>query len=387
MNDFAALQAEMTDWRRALHAQPEFGFEERETAAFVASKLRAFGLDEVIEGVGGTGVVGSLSRGAGNRAIALRADMDALRIAEQGACVWRSERPGLMHACGHDGHTAMLLGAAKRLSQQGGFDGVVRFVFQPAEEWGRGARAMLDDALRKRFPFDEIYGLHNMPGLATGAFRTRAGALMAAEDNFEIELKGIGGHSSRPHAICETMLAACALVVNLQTIVSRRLDPADTAVLSVTELKTDGARNVLPGNARILGDVRHFDPAISARVEQEMRRLAEGAALAHGLHATVKYTHEFVPLINDPGLSEEMLAAARDALGSERVAFAEAPITASEDFAAFLAEVPGAFAFLGNGLESAPLHNPAYDFNDAILIEGVKFYEALTRRRLSEKGG
>jgi hippurate hydrolase len=245
--DLNALEQEMTAWRRDLHAHPEFGFEEKRTSAFVAAKLREFGLDEVAEGVGGTGVVGTLKRGSGNRAIALRADMDALRITGQGTQDYRSQNPGTMHACGHDGHTAMLLGAAKLLAEEGGFDGTVRFVFQPAEEWGKGALAMLADGLMERFPFEEIYGLHNMPGLAVGHFQTRVGPIMSAEDNFEIVLKGVGGHAARPQWGNEVLVAACATVMNLQTIVSRRLSPTDIGVVSVTELVTDGTRNALPG--------------------------------------------------------------------------------------------------------------------------------------------
>jgi hippurate hydrolase len=249
MRDWRAIQGEMMAWRHELHANPEFGFEEKRTAAFVAAKLRTFGMDEVVEGVGGTGVVATLTRGKSNRAIALRADMDALRITEQAARSYSSTIAGTMHACGHDGHTAMLLGAAKTLAEDGGFDGTVRFIFQPAEEWGKGALAMIEDGLLERFPFEEIYGLHNMPGYPVGEFRTRVGALMLAEDNFEIVLKGVGGHASRPHSGQETMVAGAALVMNLQTIVSRRLDPTETAVVSVTEFITDGTRNVLPGTA------------------------------------------------------------------------------------------------------------------------------------------
>src|ERR1700754_4662627 len=226
------LHRDMIAWRHDLHAHPEFGFEEKRTSAFVAAKLREFGL-EVAEGIGGTGVVGTLTRGSGNRAIALRADMDALRIAEQGSLGYRSQTPGTMHACGHDGHTSMLLGAAKMLAAEGGFDGTVRFIFQPAEEWGRGALAMLDDGLLQRFPFEEIFGLHNWPGMPAGHFGTRPGALMGAEDNFEIRLDGRGGHASRPHAGREVMVAACATVMNLQSIVSRRTNPTNVAVVSV----------------------------------------------------------------------------------------------------------------------------------------------------------
>ncbi|WP_439627388.1 M20 aminoacylase family protein [Shinella sp.] len=379
--DRNALHAEMTAWRRDLHAHPEFGFEEKRTAAFVAAKLREFGLDEVVEGVGGTGVVGTLKRGAGNRAVALRADMDALRIPEQGDRAYRSQNPGVMHACGHDGHTVMLLGAAKMLAEEGGFDGTVRFIFQPAEEWGKGALAMLDDGLMQRFPFDEIYGIHNMPGLPVGHFETRPGAFMSAEDNFEIVLQGVGGHAARPHWGNEVLVAACALVTNLQTIVSRRLSPTDVGVVSVTELITDGTRNALPGLARVLGDARSFRPEVSASIEKQMRIIAEGTALAHNVTVTVAYTREFVPLLNDAALVEEAFAVARSILRPDDVRLAAEPMTGSEDFAHFLAHVPGCFVFLGNGRESAPLHNPTYDFNDEGLLHGADFHAGMIRRR------
>jgi len=380
--DPETLKREMTAWRRDLHAHPEFGFEEKRTAAFVAAKLREFGLDDVAEGVGGTGVVGTLKRGCGNRAIALRADMDALRISEQSSATYRSGNPGVMHACGHDGHTAMLLGAAKLLAREGGFDGTVRFIFQPAEEWGRGAQAMLDDGLMQRFPFDEIFGLHNMPGLPIGHFETRAGPVMSAEDNFEIVLKGLGGHAARPHSGNETLVAACALVINLQTIVSRRLSPADIAVVSVTELITDGTRNALPGLARILGDARSFRPEVSAQIERQMRIIAEGTAAAYSVTAEVNYTREFVPLSNDAELVEAAFAAAKSVFESGNIAVAREPMTASEDFARFLDHVPGCFVFLGNGEASAPLHNSSYDFNDDGLVFGASFHAAIARQRL-----
>ncbi|TRC76384.1 amidohydrolase [Mesorhizobium sp. WSM4310] len=380
--DPETLKREMINWRRDLHAHPEFGFEEKRTAAFVAAKLREFGLDDVAEGVGGTGVVGTLKRGTGNRAIALRADMDALRISEQSSAPYRSGNPGVMHACGHDGHTAMLLGAAKLLAGEGGFDGTVRFIFQPAEEWGRGALAMLDDGLMQRFPFDEIFGLHNMPGLPVGHFETRAGPVMSAEDNFEIVLRGFGGHAARPHSGNETLVAACALVTNLQTIVSRRLSPADIAVVSVTELITDGTRNALPGLARILGDTRSFRPEVSAAIERQMRTIAEGTAAAYNIAAEVNYTREFVPLHNDAELVEAAFAAAKKVFDPGNVAVAREPMTASEDFARFLDHVPGCFVFLGNGEASAPLHNSSYDFNDDGLVFGASFHAAIARQRL-----
>lgn len=383
--DRDALIREMTGWRRDLHAHPEFGFEEKRTAAFVAAKLREFGLDDVTEGVGGTGVVGTLKRGSGNRAIALRADMDALRITEQSTAAYRSQNPGIMHACGHDGHTTMLLGAAKLLATEGGFDGTVRFIFQPAEEWGKGALAMLDDGLMQRFPFDEIFGLHNMPGLPIGHFETRAGPIMSAEDNFEIVLKGIGGHAARPHSGNETLVAACALVTNLQTIVSRRLSPADISVVSVTELITDGTRNALPGLARILGDARSFRPEVSAEIERQMRIIAEGTAAAYNVSAKVTYTREFVPLQNDAELVDEAFAAAKRVLAD--VGVAAEPMTGSEDFARFLDHVPGCFVFLGNGEASVPLHNSSYDFNDDGLLHGTNFHAAIVRQRLGGEAG
>ncbi|MER8806090.1 M20 family metallopeptidase [Mesorhizobium australicum] len=381
--DRDVLKLEMTGWRHDLHAHPEFGFQEERTAAFVAAKLREFGLDDVAEGVGGTGVVGTLKRGSGNRAIALRADMDALRISEQSAAPYRSGNPGIMHACGHDGHTAMLLGAAKLLAEEGGFDGIVRFIFQPAEEWGKGALAMLDDGLMQRFPFDEIFGLHNMPGLPIGHFETRVGSVMSAEDIFEIVLRGLGGHAARPHSGHETLVAACALVTNLQTIVSRRLSPADISVVSVTELITDGTRNALPGLARILGDARSFRSEVSAEIECQMRIIAEGIATAYNVAAEVNYTREFVPLRNDAELVDAAFAAAGTVFERGNIAVAREPMTASEDFARFLDHVPGCFVFLGNGEASAPLHNSSYDFNDDGLLFGANFHVAIARQRLA----
>lgn len=377
-----AFWAELRAWRRDFHAHPEFGFEEHRTSRLVAERLRGFGLTDVVEQVGGTGVVATLTRGSGRRAIALRADMDALRIDEQGDRPYRSRHPGVMHACGHDGHTTMLLGAAKILAAEGGFDDTVRFIFQPAEEWGKGALAMLSEGLMERFPFDEIYGLHNLPGLPVGAFRAGAGPVMSAEDNFEIVLRGVGGHASRPQAGREVLVAACALVLNLQTIVSRRVAPTDTAVVSVTELVTDGTRNVLPGTARTCGDARSFRPEVSAAIETEMRRIAEGTASAYGLACAVTYTRAFVATINDPGATAAALASAETVLGSRNVRAAGEPDTASEDFARFLEHVPGCFGFIGNGEGSKPLHNPEYDFDDDALPHGTRLFVQLVRDRL-----
>jgi hippurate hydrolase len=243
---------------------------------------------------------------------------------------------------------------------------------------------MMSDGLFERFPFDEVYGIHNMPGLPIGHFETKAGAFMSAEDNFEITLTGVGGHAARPHWGNEVLVAACALVTNLQTIVARRIDPADIGVVSVTELITDGTRNALPGTARILGDARSFNSEISERIEKQMRVIAEGTALAYNVQAGVTYTREFVPLLNDPVLAEEAMTVLAELLGSANVRVTDKPMTGSEDFARFLSRVPGCFVFLGNGRDSPPLHNPSYDFNDEGLVHGMRFHAGIARRRLAQ---
>ena len=374
---------QLTEWmikaRRELHQNPEIAFDERQTADFVARTLRSFGV-EVTEGVGGTGVVGTLKLGTSNRSIGLRADMDALRITEANTNAWASRNQGLMHACGHDGHTTMLLGAAHLLAAEGGFDGTVRFIFQPAEEKGVGAQAMLDDDLLSRLPFEEIYGIHNMPGIQVGHVEVRPGAIMAAEDNFKIVLHGKGGHASSPHWGSETLVPACSLVLDLQTIVSRRLNPSHTAVVSVTEFITDGTRNVLPGVTEIRGDVRSFDPNVSEQIENEMHRLASGKAAQYGINMEMHYSRECLPVINDQMLCRDVIAASESV--SVHVSGSCAPTTASEDFARFLKHVPGCYFFIGNGNNSAPLHNPSYDFNDAALLHGAQIHREIVRLRL-----
>jgi hippurate hydrolase len=365
-------------WRRHLHAHPETGFAEHATAAFIAERLRGFGL-EVTEGVGGTGVVGTLRRGGG-RAIGLRADMDALLIEEATNLPWRSRNPGRMHACGHDGHMAALLGAARRLAGEGGFAGTVHFIFQPAEEHGRGMQAMLADGLLTRFPIEEAYGIHNMPGMKLGAFATRAGPLMAAEDNFEITVAGKGVHAARPHMGVDPILAGSAIVLALQQIVARRLDPVDPAVVSVTEFITDGTRNVIPTTVRIKGDARSYRPETSAAIEAELRRIAEATALDHGARADVGYTREFIPTVNDAAATAHALGAARGRF--ESVDADCPPLMGSEDFAHLLTLVPGNFAFIGNGTDCAPLHNPGYDYADAALAGTIDYLVALARARL-----
>ena len=377
----AELIGEMSRWRQHLHQHPEFGFEEVQTAAFISEKLHSFGFTEIASGVGGTGVVATLRSGQSNRAIGFRADMDALRITETGTPPYASQNPGVMHACGHDGHVAMLLGAAKALKENDDFDGVIHFIFQPAEEWGKGMSAMLDDGLLDRFGMEEAYGIHNMPGIPVGHYATRSGAFMAAEDNFAITITGSGGHASRPHDSNDALLAACATVTALQNIVSRHIDPSQLAVVSVTELLTDGTRNAIAGSATILGDTRSYDASVSQKIEAAMRRIANGVAQANDCNATIDYTREFVPLSNDPKLTQYAATAASNI--SQHVDAHTPRIGASEDFARLTTHIPGNFMFIGNG-DSAVLHNAAYDFNDAALPYGAGYFVELAKTRLSK---
>jgi amidohydrolase len=382
MMDRTSFIADLTAWRRRLHQHPEFGFEEKETARFVVEKLKSFGITEIAEGIGGTGVVAAIRRGTGSKIIALRADMDALRISEQTNLPYASRHAGIMHACGHDGHTTILLGAAQTLVTDGGFDGTVLFVFQPAEEWGQGMKAMIRDGLGSRYPFDEIYGLHNKPGLAVGHLETRAGAFMAAEDNFRITVRGSGGHASRPHQCHDAIVCASAIVIEMQTIVARAIDPSELAVVSVTEIGSDGTRNAIAGEAFVDGDCRSFDPAVSEAIEATMRRIAAGIASAHGCTVDVDYKRVFVPVLNDPAATTYAIAAAQEVFGDVNVSNDAARMGASEDFAQALMMKPGCFVNIGNG-DSAVLHSPHYNFNDEALIHGVNFFTTLVRQRLA----
>ena len=371
---------EIAGWRHQLHAMPEVGFSEYKTSAFVAERLAAFGL-EVTRGIGGTGVVGTLRRGEG-RSISLRADMDALAIPEAGSVPYASQHEGRMHACGHDGHMAILLGAAQLLSRSGEWSGTVHFVFQPAEEHGQGAKAMLADGLLQRFPMDEIYGLHSMPGLPEGQFATRAGGIMASEDNFVIGIQGRGAHAARPHMSIDPMVIGAELVLALQSIVARNLDPTDQAVVSVTEFLTDGTRNVIPGRVTLKGDTRSYAPQVQALIEARMGQLARGICAAHGAACTFEYTHEFEPTVNAPQCLPAVLEAAASVAAPGMVDGDCRPVLASEDFGAFLQVLPGNYLFLGSGTDALPLHNPCFDFNDRLLEPGARYFAALARLRL-----
>lgn len=365
--------------RRAFHRTPELGFEEHATKAEIARLLRSFGL-EVHEGVG---VIGVLKRGTGNRAIGLRADMDALPITETSSHDYISGTRGVMHACGHDGHMTMLLGAAARLAQDAGFDGTAVFIFQPNEEHGLGAQAMINEGLLDRFPIDEVYAIHNLPGAPVGQISTRVGQICASESLFDIVIHGQGGHASMPHVGRDALTIGAEIVQALQTIVSRKLAPGAGAVVSVTEFLTDGQRNVLPGMATLKGDVRARLPEDRVAVEGFMRQLAVGIGAAHGVQIDVGFATEFIETINAAEPVQAVVKAART-LGFETVPNRD-PMSFSEDFAHFCAAVPGCFLLLGNGEtgpNGKPLHASDYDFNDALLPIGRDFWTQLVRDRL-----
>ena len=371
--DFDQLAAGLIELRRDLHAHPELGYEERRTAEVVATRLRAAGI-EVETGIGGTGVVGTLRRGSGSRSVGLRADMDALPLDELGEVPHRSRHAGRMHACGHDGHTTMLLGAAEVLARYGRFSGTVRFIFQPAEEQGAGARAMIDDGLLERFPIDEAYALHNWPGLGVGELHVREGAMMAGADTFEIRITGRGGHAAFPHQALDVIVAGSALVQALQTLVARAVDPTQPAVVSVTKFDAGRTTNVLPEHADLAGTVRTFSCDLQEQIENGMRRVCEGVAAAHGVTLSLDYRRGYPPTVNAHGPVEACRYAARATLGEAAVRSDLPPSMGAEDFAFIAQAVPACYAWIGNGTDTARLHNPRYDFNDAVLPHGVRFW-------------
>ena len=365
--------------RQAFHQAPELGFRETRTKARIADLLRGWGL-EVHEGAG---VVGILRAGRGNRAIGLRADMDALPIEEASAHAYVSQNPGVMHACGHDGHMTMLLGAAQALAADLGFSGTVVFLFQPNEELGLGAKAMLDEGVLDRFPIEEVYAIHNLPGAPVGQMSTRHGLICSSESLFEITITGQGGHASMPQSGRDTITIGAEIVQALQTIVSRKLAPGAGAVVSVTEFLTDGQRNVLPGHATLKGDVRARTPEDRDRIEAFMRQIAQGVSSAHGVDVGVNFNTEFIETINAPVPVDAASRAARQ-VGLDTIPDRQ-PMSFSEDFAHFCAAVPGCFILLGNGEtgpHGQPLHSNDYDFNDALLPIGIELWTALVRDRL-----
>jgi len=382
----APLHAEMTAWRRDIHAHPELGFQESRTANLVADRLESFGLD-VVRGVGRTGMVGTLRAGSTARAIGLRADMDALPITESNTFEHRSRHAGVMHACGHDGHTAMLLGAAAHLARTRRFDGVVHFIFQPAEEGLGGARAMVDDGLFERFPCEAIFGMHNRPSLAVGRFAVRAGPMMAGGAFFDIRVTGKGTHGARPEAGVDAALAAAQIAVSLQSIVARNVAPVDTAVLSVTRLHAGDAYNVIPQSAELGGTVRAFSRDVMRGVETAMRRVATNTAAAFGAAAEVDFRELFAPTVNDAAEADFAARICSELVGADHVERQPPLIMASEDFSFMLERVPGCYLNIGNGAGEGgcEVHNPGYDFNDAALPLGAAFYARLVETRLAAR--
>ena len=379
----AAITPEVVGWRHRIHANPELGFHEHVTACFVAEQLRSFGL-EVHEGIGGTGVVGVLRGGSGRRAIGLRAELDALPIVERSGRPYASRNDGVMHACGHDGHTAMLLGAAKLLSQQPDFDGVLHFIFQPAEENEGGSMRMIEDGLFDRFPMEAVYAVHNWPGLPVGTIATRVGPMMAAVDNFELRFVGTGAHAAMPHLGDDPILAAGEFIGSVQRIVSRAVDPQTPLVVSMTQMHGGNVGNVVPGEVRLQGTCRFFEPALSELCEQRIGEVANGIASAHRLGAEVDYKRGYPPMINTAEPVDRAVAAALSVMGSDNVMTEFAPSMGCEDFAYMVRAVGGAYTWVGTG-EARPgegLHGDRYDFNDEIVPIVLRYWVNLARQEL-----
>jgi hippurate hydrolase len=385
LDNIRAFQEEMTSWRRDFHAHPEIGFEEERTSASVAAKLQEFGC-EVHRNVGRTGVVGVLRAGNAPQSIGLRADMDALPIVEANDLPYRSQNPGRMHACGHDGHTTMLLGAARYLAATRNFDGTVHFIFQPAEEGLGGAKAMLADDLFERFPCDFVYGMHNMPGRPVGTFAIRPGVMMAAGAFFDITIDGKGSHGARPEDGIDPVVIAAQMTMALQTIVSRNVEPIEPAVVSVTQIHAGAAYNVVPDSAVLRGTARTFSREVMALIESNMRRVVENIAASFGARAQLDFRELFAPLVNELQETQVFADVAADLVGEDNVDRKRSRVLGSEDFSFMLEACPGAYINIGNGTEgshAAPLHNPRYDFNDAVLPFGAAAFSALVERKLA----
>jgi len=386
VNRIADFQADMAGWRRDLHAHPETAFEEHRTADIVARLLESFGI-AIERGVARTGVIGTLSGSRpGGRAIALRADMDALPIDEKNGFAHASQHHGRMHACGHDGHTAMLLGAAKYLAETRNFAGTVHFIFQPAEENEGGARVMVEEGVLERYPVEAVYGMHNWPGLPAGQFAIRPGPMMAAFDIFEITVAGRGAHAAMPHLGVDPVVAAAQIVGALQTIASRNVDPLAGVVVSVTQIHGGDTWNVIPDEVVLRGTTRSFDPAVREALEPAIRRVAEGACAALGASMTMRYERRYPPTVNSPAETEMAAATAAALVGGDNVRGDLLPSMGAEDFAWFLENKPGAYIWIGNGAGAgqAMLHNPHYDFNDEILPLGASYWARLAESVLEK---
>jgi hippurate hydrolase len=372
-------------WRRDLHRNPELLYDLPRTSKFVAERLSEFGCDVVTTGMGRSGVVGLIRgrKGSSSRTIGLRADMDALPIEEEGRPTYRSLVPGKMHACGHDGHTAMLLGAARYLAGSRNFSGNAVVIFQPAEEGGAGARAMIDDGMLEAFPIEEVYGMHNLPGLALGEFAMRKGPIMASADLYAITVTGRGGHAAFPHQCLDPVLAAAQIVTALQAIVSRGVDPLDACVVSVTTFHSGTANNIIPSDAELTGTVRTLRPSTRDFAERRLNEIVAGVAAAAGIEAHVVYRRNYPATVNHPAQTDFAAHIARRVAGEFHVDAETAPMMGAEDFSFMLEARPGAFIFVGNG-DSAKLHNASYDFNDAALPFGMSYWAELVETALAE---
>lgn len=381
----AALTPEVIGWRHLIHSNPELAFREQETARLVANKLRSFGLDEVHEGVAGTGVVGVLRNGPGKRSIGLRAELDALPVLEKTGLSYASRRPGVMHACGHDGHAAMLLGAARLLSESRAFDGSVHFVFQPAEENEGGGRRMIEEGIFQRFPMEAAYAVHNWPGLKLGTFAARTGPQMAAVDTFQLTFEGLGSHAAMPELGDDPILAAGAFIQAVQRIVSRTVNPQTALVVSLTQLHGGNVGNIVPGRVCLQGTCRFFEPAYSAHCEKLIGEIARGVAMAHGLDAALDYKKGYPPVINTEDATARALRAAAMTFGPENVLTEFSPSLGCDDCAFMIREAGGCYAWIGAG-EAGPgegLHGDRYVFNDAIVPQVMRYYINLVGQTLA----
>ncbi|MFC3226991.1 M20 aminoacylase family protein [Marinibaculum pumilum] len=379
----SSWREELQAIRRDIHAHPETAFEEKRTSELVAAKLESFGI-EVHRGLGRTGVVGTLRSGGGNRAIGLRADMDALDLQEKNKFDHRSTIDGKMHACGHDGHTTMLLGAAKHLAEKPDFDGIVHFIFQPAEENEGGARVMIEDGLFEKFPVESVFGMHNMPGHPVGHFCVKPGPMMAGFDMLEIRVTGNGGHAAIPHHTVDPIVVASHIVTALQAIVSRNVDPIKSAVLSITQIHAGANYNVIPNEVFIAGCARYFDPAVQDMIEANIRRTAESVAAAFGATVEVTYERRYPSTINSEAEAQLCADVLTRVAGAERVNTNPAPLMGSEDFAFMLQAKPGCYIWAGNGAGegSCMVHNPGYDFNDDVIAYGATYWVHLAQTAL-----
>ena len=378
-------EKEMIAWRHDFHAHPELNFDLNITSAKVAEILKSLGLD-VYEGIGKKGIVAVLKNGDSSKSIGIRADMDALPVNEENNCTYKSTHEGKMHACGHDGHTAMALGAAKYLAETKNFDGTVYFIFQPDEEKTQGAQAMIDDGLFEKFSIDEVYAFHNLPGMELGHFATRAGTITASESLFKIELMGQGGHSALPHMGIDTITVGTQIITALQSIVSRKLNPAMNGVVSVTKFESDGNENILPGYSLISGDARALSPEANQIIERSMRDIVEGTASAHGIDCKFEYITRTNMTINTKEQAAIASKVAEDLFGEKRVDGNCDPKLFSEDFAQMLMVKPGCYVLIGNGVDGPhgqSLHSSTYDFNDKLLVIGSTFWSKLVEKRLS----